>query len=80
MANSTAFYQYWRLSSDVPLKYMWVQIKMCPGDRSLRSQTVSVTSKVVLKIESKIVLVLYLRTDRLWEVHICEGSKNIPGF
>lgn len=53
---------------------------MCPGDRSLRSQTVSVTSKVVLKIESKIVLVLYLRTDRLWEVHICEGSKNIPGF
>lgn len=39
-----------------------MQIKMCPGDRSLRSQTVRVASKVVLKIESKIFLVLYLRT------------------
>lgn len=54
MANSTAFYQYWRLSTYVPFKYMWMQIKMCPGDRSLRSQTVRVARKVVLKIESKI--------------------------
>lgn len=57
-----------------------MQIKMCPGDRSLRSQTVRVASKVLLKIESKIFLVFYLRTDRLWELHICEGSKNLPGF
>lgn len=57
-----------------------MQIKMCPGDRSLRSQTVRVASKVVLKIESKIFVVLYLCTDRLWELHICEGSKNLPGF
>lgn len=54
---------------------------MCPGDRSLRSQTVRVASKVVLKIESKIFFsIVFTYSDRLWELHICEGSKNLPGF